>query len=131
MFIFTAKVNRKKIFLGAVAAVLLPLTGIVMVAVLHAFISDSAEVLRLQDFASRLHSIGLAAQALAVAVVIGRWRALVHWAARKGIVQPFEIERALAFRSKAATFLLLYLILIPIGPSRIWSLFAGAAGIAG
>ena len=113
---------------AAAAAVLLPLAGIVMVAVLLVFITDSAEVLRLQDFASRLHSIGLAAQALVVALVIGRWKALVSWGAAKGIVQPFEIERVLAFRSKAATFLFLYLILIPIGPSRIWSLFTGTAG---
>lgn len=128
-----ARTSNWKRWLGCAAAgaVLLPLAGIVMVAVLHALISDSTEVLRLQDFASRLHSIGLAAQALAVALVIGRWRALVTLGAAKGIVQPFEIERALAFRSKAATFLLLYLILIPIGPSRIWSLFTGTAGIAG
>ena len=114
--------------LAVAAAVLLPLTGVGMVAVLHAFITDSSEVLKLQAFATKLHTFGLAVQALAIVLVIGRWKALVRWASVRGIVQPFEVDRALAFRGKAATFLLLYLILIPIGPSRIWSLFTGTAG---
>ena len=95
---------------------------------IHSFITDSTEVLKLQAFANKLHTFGLVVQALAIALVIGRWKALVRWASVRGIVQPFEVDRALAFRGKAATFLLLYLILIPIGPSRIWSLFTGTAG---
>ena len=114
--------------LAVAAAVLLPLAGVGMVAVLHSFITDSTEVLKLQAFANKLHTFGLAVQALAIALVIGRWKALVRWASVRGIVQPFEVDRALAFRGKAATFLLLYLILIPIGLSRIWSLFTGTAG---
>ena len=119
---------KRWIGLAVAAAVLLPLAGVGMVAVLHSFITDSTEVLKLQAFATKLHTFGLVVQALAIALVIGRWKALVRWSCVRGIVQPFEVDRALAFRGKAATFLLLYLILIPIGLSRIWSLFTGTAG---
>ena len=126
------KVGRSRwkrwVVYAAAAFVLMPLAGAVVVSVLHMLVTDSAEVLRLHEFATRLHAAGLAAQSLAVALVLGRWKALVAWASAKGIVQPFEIERALAFRGKAAVFLLLYLLLIPIGPARIWSLIAGVAG---
>ena len=119
----------KKAALYALAACfMVPLAGMLLVAVLQAFITDSSEVLKLQQLASWLHAAGLLVQCAAVALVLMRWRALVDWAAARGIVQPFEHARALAFRGKAAVFLLLYLILIPIGPYRIWSLVAGISG---
>lgn len=119
---------KSTVLYTVLACALVPLAGLLLIAVLQMFIKDSSDVLQLQSVASLLHAWGLAIQCAAVAVIVASWKHLVAWAAARGIVQPFERERALAFRGKAAVFMLLYLLLIPIGPYRIWSLFAGIAG---
>lgn len=103
----------------------LALLIVVAGAVMQSFIGHERQLLRLLQIAQQWHAVGLIVQCAIVTLVIARWKALVAWGITKGIVQPFEIERALAFRGKAATFLLLYLLLIPIGPHRLWLLLAG------
>lgn len=116
----------KRLLLWLVAFTLtLVLALLVFGAVVQSFIGHEQQLLGLLRTVQHWHAVGLAMQCAAVALVIWRWKNLVDWLAAKGIVQDFERERAMAFRGKAATFLLLYLILIPVGPHRIWLLLAG------
>jgi len=101
--------------LGVVALVLMVL-GVV------ALVTGGVDIFKLQSAVSRLRLFGVVLQMLIVALVGLRWRALVSWGQRRGIVQPHEFERVIALRPKAMAFLCAYLVLIPIGPQTLFRL---------
>ncbi|EPD42971.1 hypothetical protein HMPREF9701_01222 [Delftia acidovorans CCUG 274B] len=78
-----------------------------------------AQVLELMDWfrnASRLGAIG---QTLVCIWVIARWRRVVAWGRRRGFVSKAEHCEILLMRWRAAGFLALYLIALPIGPGNL------------
>lgn len=116
----------KRVLLWSAVGVLAFVLSILLLgAAAQSFIGHERQLLHILQIVQQWHVVGVIVQCAIVTLVIVRWKALVDWAAARGIVQGFERDRALAYRGKAATFLLLYLILIPIGPHRIWLLLAG------
>lgn len=78
-----------------------------------------AQVLELMDWfrnASRLGAIG---QTLVCIWIIARWRRVVAWGRRRGFVSKAEHREILLMRWRAACFLTLYLIALPIGPGNL------------
>jgi hypothetical protein len=107
--------------LGVVALALMVL-GVV------ALVTGGVDIFKLQSAVSRLRLFGVLLQILIVALVGLRWRALVSWGQRRGIVQPHEFDRVIALRPKAMAFLCAYLVLIPIGPQTLFRLLGLGLG---
>lgn len=107
-------------------ALMTGLVGVVtlalMVLVVVALVTSGVDIFKLQSAVSRLRLFGAVQQMLIVALIGLRWRALVGWGQRRGIVQPHEFERVIALRPKAMAFLCAYLVLIPIGPQTLFRL---------
>ena len=62
----------------------------------------------------------------ALIVLIGlRWTQVVTWGRRRGIVQEWEYEQALAARGKVMLMLLAYWLLIPVGPATLLRVLGG------
>ncbi|QIL80335.1 hypothetical protein G7047_10805 [Diaphorobacter sp. HDW4A] len=110
-------------WLVVACALAVPLVSMLLIAALQHFVRDASDLATVQRVSGIVHALGLVLQCMAVATLIWKWRALVDWGKNKGFVREAEYESALAYRAKASTFLLLYLILIPIGPWRIWVFF--------
>ena len=108
--------------LGVVALALMVL-GVV------ALVTGGVDIFKLQSAVSRLRLFGVLLQILIVALVGLRWRALVSWGQRRGIVQPHEFDRVIALRPKAMAFLCAYLVLIPIGPQTLFRLLGLGLGL--
>ncbi|MFZ2825190.1 hypothetical protein [Hydrogenophaga sp.] len=87
-------------------------------------VNSGLDIFKVQSVVSKLRWVGVALQVLIVALIGLRWRALVRWGQRRNMVQPHEVERAMAFRPKAMAFLCAYLVLIPIGPQTLFRLLA-------
>ncbi|MDO9480160.1 MAG: hypothetical protein Q8S96_12545 [Hydrogenophaga sp.] len=93
-----------------------------MVLGVVALVNSGLDIFKVQSVVSQLRWVGVALQVLFVALIGMRWRALVRWGQRRNMVQPHEVERAMAFRPKAMVFLCAYLVLIPIGPQTLFRL---------
>lgn len=85
-------------------------------------VNSGLDIFKVQSVVSQLRWVGVALQVLIVALIGLRWRALVRWGQRRNMVQPHEVERAMAFRPKAMAFLCAYLVLIPIGSQTLFRL---------
>jgi hypothetical protein len=83
-------------------------------------VNSGLDIFKVQSVVSKLRWVGVALQVLIVALIGLRWRALVRWGQQRNMVQPHEVERAMAFRPKAMAFLCAYLVLIPIGPQTLF-----------
>ena len=87
-------------------------------------VNSGLDIFKVQSVVSKMRWVGVALQVLIVALIGLRWRALVRWGQRRNMVQPHEVERAMAFRPKALAFLCAYLVLIPIGPQTLFRLLS-------
>jgi urea transporter len=107
-------------------ALMTGLVGVVTLALMVlgvvVLVTSGVDIFKLQSAVSRLRLFGVVLQMLIVALIGLRWRALVSWGQRRGIVQPHEFERVIALRPKATAFLCAYLVLIPIGPQTLFRL---------
>ncbi|WP_404299107.1 hypothetical protein [Alicycliphilus denitrificans] len=74
---------------------------------------------QLETLLRGISRFGALAQVAAVAWIVWRWRRIVAWGRRRGLVNKKEYRAVLAMRHKVAGWLALYLILIPIGPRRL------------
>lgn len=96
--------------------VLLGLGALVMAALL----SMPPEVfIRLQRALRGAAHVGVLVQVAVCAWIVIQWRFLVLIGRRRGVVAKRELRRVLALRWHAALFLALYLVAVPIGPSRL------------
>ncbi len=109
--------------IGVAALAAMALAGVLLVAALRTFVVTQEDLLHLMRFSRWFHAIGVTVQCLAVLAIYARWQRIVTWARSRGFVLESEFERALAFRGRVIAFLVLYLVLIPIGPARIWMAF--------
>lgn len=109
---------HRVLMIGLVGVVALAL----MVLGVVALVTGGVDIFKLQLAVSRLRLFGVVLQMLIVALVGLRWRALVSWGQRRGIVQAHEFDRVIALRPKAMAFLCAYLVLIPIGPQTLFRL---------
>jgi hypothetical protein len=76
----------------------------------------------INGMAARLHGLrlwGLAWQVVAAALIVWRWPAIVRWAERRGRVPAREVAAVIALQPKVAALLVLYLVLVPIGPLNL------------
>lgn len=62
---------------------------------------------------------GVAIQVAVVLFLGVFWRSLVQWARTRKLVQEHEYTQVLALRTKVMTFLIAYLLLIPIGMGTV------------
>jgi hypothetical protein len=68
---------------------------------------------------------GIAIQGALIVLIGLRWTQVVNWGRRRGIVQEWEYEQALAARGKVMLMLLAYWLLIPVGPATLLRVFGG------
>jgi hypothetical protein len=102
--------------LAAVATVVAMILGVIALA------SSGLDIFKVEAAVAKLRLYGVLGQVLIVAMIGMRWRALVRWGQRRNMVPSHEVDRAMAFRSKAMAFLCAYLLLIPIGPQTLFKL---------
>lgn len=100
------------------------LYGVVLAGVgallLTAVLTMPPEVfIRLQGALRGTAHVGVMVQVAVCAWIVIQWRLVVLMGRRRGIVAKREVRRVLALRWHAALFLTLYLIAVPIGPSRL------------
>jgi hypothetical protein len=96
-------------------------TGLLASMAVHV---SAGDLHRWQDWAARVKNTGIAAQCLTLALTGVFWRPLVAWGHRRGIVQSHEFDAVLRLRVKAMAWGALYLLLVPIGPVRLWHLLS-------
>jgi len=75
--------------------------------------------IRLQHALRGAAHVGVMVQVAVCAWIVIQWRLVVLIGRRRGIVAKRELRRVLALRWHAALFLTLYLVAVPIGPSRL------------
>lgn len=78
-----------------------------------------AQVLELVAWFRNASRLGALAQVLLCVWIIARWRRLVAYGRRRGFVSKAEHREILLMRWRAAGFLALYLIALPIGPGNL------------
>ena len=118
------KRNWKKIALLLISvAILVPLLGGLFMALIMHFANNKNGIFALQSTVGRIHLYGLIAQTIIAVLIVTFWKNIVSWANDKKYLRNDEVARAIAYRNRIALFLFLYLVLIPIGPGRIWGLF--------
>lgn len=102
---------------------------IVVTAVLVAIASHShaslSDLQRWVGAANGLQRWGLLVQCLIVAAIALRWKPLVAFGRKRGVVKAGEYEQVLALRAQVVAFLVAYLVLVPIGPTTLWRLAFG------
>lgn len=117
-----AKTQRTRWWLRGWMPWLLCAIGLLAIATLVASVLirlAPAQVLELMAWfrnASRLGAIG---QILVCIWIVARWRRVVAWGRRRGFVSKAEHREILLMRWRAAGFLALYLIALPIGPGNL------------
>ena len=107
------------------AGLALVLTGIaflVLVAIASSQQSSTEDLLTWQTSVGGLKRWGLLAQCVALALIVTGWRPIVGWAYRLGIVKRHELRWALRQRNAVLAWGVLYLLLVPIGPTTLWNL---------
>ena len=101
------------------------LTGIaflVLVAIASRQQSSTEDLLTWQSIVGDFTRWGLLAQSVALALIVTLWRSIVGWAYRHGIVKRHELRWALRKRNAVLCWGVLYLLLVPIGPTTLWNL---------
>lgn len=98
------------------AALILCILGLLNMAA-HTLQPD--QFLQLENLLRGISRFGALAQVVVAAWVVWRWRRLVTWGRRRGLVNKQEHRAVLAMRRKVAGWLALYLVLIPFGPRRL------------
>ena len=68
---------------------------------------------------------GIAIQGALIVLIGLRWTQVVNWGRRRGIVQEWEYEQALAARGKGLLMMLAYWLLIPVGPATLLRVLGG------
>lgn len=117
-----AKTQRSPWWLRGWMPWLLCAIGLLAIATLVASVLirlAPAQVLELMAWfrnASRLGAIG---QTLVCIWIVARWRRVVAWGRHRGFVSKAEHREILQMRWRAAGFLALYLIALPIGPGNL------------
>lgn len=87
---------------------------------LAAMLSMPPEVfIRLQSALRGAAHVGMLVQVAVCVWIVAQWRFIVLLGRRRGIVAKRELRRVLALRWHAALLLALYLVAVPIGPSRL------------
>ncbi len=123
---FAAKKKRSKwktaLFFLALLIVI-PIICFALAAIFMEFAGGEKNINAVFLSFERLHFIGVTVQALLIALIIALWPKVVDFLVSWNWVNPHEYKKALDMRPKVALFLILYLVLIPIGPGRIWGLF--------
>lgn len=123
---FPAKKKRSKwktalIYLAWLIAI--PIICFAFAAIFMEFAGGEKNINAIYLTVERVRFIGVTVQALLIALVIAFWSKIVDALVSWNWVKPHEYKKAIDMRSKVALFLILYLVLIPIGPGRIWGLF--------
>ena len=94
----------------------------VLVAISSSQETSTQDLLSWQAIAGGVRRWGLLGQCLALALVFVCWRTIVGWAYRLGLVKRHELKWALRKRRTALAWGVLYLLLVPIGPTTLWNL---------
>ena len=68
---------------------------------------------------------GIAIQGGLIVLIGLRWTQVVNWGRRRGIVLDWEYKQVLAARGKVMLMLLVYWLLIPVGPATLLRVFGG------
>lgn len=68
---------------------------------------------------------GIAIQGALIVLIGLRWKQVVDWGRRRGIVLDWEYEQVLAARGKVMLMLLAYWLLIPVGPTTLLRVLGG------
>lgn len=68
---------------------------------------------------------GIAIQGALIVLIGLGWTQVVNWGRRRGIVQEWEYEQALAARGKVMLMMLAYWLLIPMGPATLLRVLGG------
>ena len=68
---------------------------------------------------------GIAIQGALIVLIGLGWTQVVNWGRRRGIVQEWEYEQALAARGKVMLMMLAYWLLIPVGPATLLRVLGG------
>lgn len=108
------------VFAGFLAVI--PLVLIVFAAVIMSFSGENNNINSLFFTVERIRVWGIIAQAIIVFSIIIFWEQLINGLVKIKWVKVNEYQKAIDFRPNAALLLILYLILIPIGPGRIWGM---------
>ena len=111
--------------------ILIPLLGLILIGTLQIIVPDRESLVSLQHVTSSVHTIGVGIQCAVVASILLGWKRLADWATATGVFKAHEYQRALEFKARAGAFLLAYLLLIPIGPYRVWRAMTALVGLLG
>jgi hypothetical protein len=117
-----AKTQRARWWLRGWMPWLLCAIGLLAIATLVASVLirlAPAQVLELMAWFRNASRLGALAQVLLCVWIIARWRRLVAYGRRRGFVSKEEHREVLLMRWRAAGFLALYLIALPIGPGSL------------
>ncbi|MCR6480997.1 hypothetical protein NU688_32905 [Variovorax sp. ZS18.2.2] len=101
----------------AMAALLLLVMGALLSLLLEIPLDD---VLAIQTAVHTFKWVGVALQGVVIAVIGWKWPAIVRWGRARGWVREHEIRQVLGLRAKVVLFLVVYLVMVPIGPTTIW-----------
>ena len=107
---------------SSLGLVLTCLVFLVLVAIASSQNTSTQGLATWQASVGGLKRWGLLAQCVLLALVIASWRSIVGWAYRLGIVKRHELKWALRQRRSALAWGVLYLLLVPIGPTTIWNI---------
>ena len=104
------------LWLGAAAA---------LIGVAYVFARSGVDVQRLSGAVRSIRPWGAGLQCLAAAALVWCWPTLVAWAHRAGHVSAADVQPLLNWRARMARLMVVYLLLVPIGPDALLRGFEG------
>lgn len=107
----------------AAAVVLLILGGAFFGGAISYFQENPDDLQRVGNASAAVQRWGFLVQCLALAAICAAWKRIVDLGLRTGIVKAHEYERVLAYRWRVFVFGVAYLLLVVLGPARLWNLF--------
>lgn len=118
--------SRSKRWLRKLLPALSMLALVLLIGVIVAiFLALDVQLETQLDTVRVLKPWGIAIQGALIVLIGLGWTQVVNWGRRRGIVQEWEYEQALAARGKVLLILLAYWLLIPVGPATLLRVLGG------
>lgn len=118
--------SRSKRWLRKLLPALSMLALVLLIGVIVAiFLALDVQLETQLDTVRVLMPWGIAIQGALIVLIGLGWTQVVNWGRRRGIVQEWEYEQALAARGKGLLMMLAYWLLIPVGPATLLRVLGG------
>lgn len=107
------------------AAALLLSFVLIMAMIVTVLVAMGVDMQTQHDALRAFRPWGAAIQGVLIFLIGLRWQQVVDWLHRRQIVQDWEYEKVLASKLKFMLFLVVYWLLIPVGPQMLHHIFFG------